>query len=136
VKISAVIGDERSAVYRALLFYSVNGSAWRSVEMAPERRYARGEVMEPIGGYGFEAEPFAASIPPQPAGSEVSYLVAAVDNVGNYAFSEVRSYVVVRAEGRAAPTPPPEARGMCGPTLVLLLALVPLSWRWLRCAGR
>ena len=129
VKISATLGDGRSAIYRAVLFYRVNGSAWQSVEMLPERRY----VMEPIGGYGFEAEPFAASIPAQEAGSVVSYLVAAVDSVGNYAFSEVRRYEVKPAP--AAETPagkpaPSEKKGICGPTLVLLLALIPFLRRW------
>jgi len=130
VKISATIGDKRSAIYKALLFYSVNGSAWRSLEMVPERRY----VMEPIGGYGFEEEPFSASIPAQPAGSEVRYAVAAIDSVGNYALSEVKSYLVTpsEAEGRAeekpATAPSPE-RGACAPAMVVLIALAPLALR-------
>ena len=135
VKISATLGDRRSAIYKALLFYSVNGSAWRSVEMAPERRYVK-EAMEPIGGYGFAEEPFSASIPAQPAGSEVSYAVAAIDSVGNYALSEVRSYVVVPAEAapEATPAPAPGKKGACGPTLVALLALVPVALE--RCRRR
>ena len=130
VKISATLGDRRSAIYKALLFYSVNGSVWRSVEMAPERRY----VMEPIGGYGFEEEPFSASIPAQPAGSEVRYAVAAIDSVGNYALSEVKSYVVTPAEaegeaGEEPATAPPPERGACAPTMVVLMALAPLALR-------
>lgn len=132
MKISATLGDKRSAIYKALLFYRVNGSKWRSLEMLPERRYA----IEPIGGYGLKAEPFAASIPAQPAGSVVEYLVAAVDNVGNFAFSEVKRYsvkAVPEEVPRAGATPAPaEKKGMCGPGAVLLFALIPIVGRSVR----
>ncbi len=94
VKISATLEDNRSAIYGALLFYRVNNSLWHILKMNPERRY----VMEPIGGYGFSKEPFSAIIPAQPAGSKVEYSVVAIDNVGNYAFSEIKSYVVLQPD--------------------------------------
>jgi len=96
VKVSADLEDSRSAIYRALLFYRINSSLWHILEMNPERRY----VIEPIGGYGFSKEPFSAVIPVQPAGSVVEYSVVTIDNVGNYAFSEVRSYVVLQPEAQ------------------------------------
>ncbi|NOZ58404.1 MAG: PQQ-binding-like beta-propeller repeat protein [Euryarchaeota archaeon] len=125
VEVRAVLGDSRSAVHRALLFYRVNGSEWRAVEMTPERRY----VVEPVGGYGLEPEPFAARIPPQQAGSVVEYMVVAIDGVGNLASSEVMRYEVTAPpvpEAKEEEESPPEERGVCGPTAVALIALLAL----------
>lgn len=99
VKINATIWDENSGIYRAVMFYRVNGSSWKAIDMFPERRY----VMEPVGGYGFTEEPFSANIPSQPAGSFVEYVVFAVDNTGNYAFSDVKSYEVAGARETGTP---------------------------------
>ena len=128
VKIRAVIGDRESAIYRALLFYRVNGSRWRAVEMLPERRY----VVEPAGGYGLKPEPFAALIPPQPAGSVVEYMVAAIDSVGNHALSQSLSYLVTEPEEEKERAPvrvsaAKEERGVCGPTSTALIALLALA---------
>lgn len=124
-EVRATVLDGRSAIYRVVLSYNVNDSGWRYVEMEPEKRY----VVEPRGGYGFVEEPFTADIPSQPAGSEVEYLVIAVDNVGNYAYSEKHRYAVKPLPAAPeTPTPQREEKGLCGPTAIILLALLPVTF--------
>jgi outer membrane protein assembly factor BamB len=90
MRVKAVLQDERSAIYRAILVYSINGSDWKYEEMQPSRRY----VTEPIGGYGLSEEPYEATIQLKP-GSRIEFYVVAIDNVGNYAMSEGYAYRVV-----------------------------------------
>lgn len=89
LKVQTTVKDEESAIYRVLLFYS-NDSEWNYVDMLPSRRY----VMEPIGGYGLKEEPYEAEIPVK-GSDKVELYIAAIDNVGNYAFSDVKGYKVV-----------------------------------------
>jgi hypothetical protein len=86
LKVQTTVRDAQSGVYRVLLFYS-HDSEWMSKDMQLSRRY----VMEPIGGYGLEEEPYEADIPIE---KRVEIFVAAIDNAGNYAVSEVRAYAV------------------------------------------
>lgn len=86
LKIQTTVKDAQSGIYRVLLFYTQN-SEWVSKDMQLSRRY----VMEPIGGYGLEEEQYEAEIP---IGGKVEIFVAAIDNAGNYAVSEIRAYAV------------------------------------------
>ncbi len=86
LKVSAVVRDAGSGIYRTVLLYT-HDSEWISKDMQLSRRY----VMEPIGGYGLEDEPYEATIP---ADGRVELFVAAIDNAGNYAISDVRAYEV------------------------------------------
>ena len=111
VEINATIYDNRSGIYMAILFYQVNNSKPKYIVMDIVRRY----IMEPIGGYGFSEEPYIATIPGQPTGSNVTYWLLAVDNVGNYVYSDVYSYIVVKPmmplppqQPGEQPTPPVE----------------------------
>jgi len=88
--VKTTVKDERSAIYRVLLVYSINGSEWKYQDMELSRRY----IMEPIGGYGLNDEDYEAKIPVT-ANSTVEFYVVAIDNVGNYEFSEVYGYRVV-----------------------------------------
>lgn len=72
VDVKALIQDEQSGIYKALVAYK--DSEWHYVEMELARRYA----MEPIGGYGFNEEEYIATIP------KTEYVVIAIDNAGNY----------------------------------------------------
>jgi len=94
IKVKAVLQDEKSAIYRAVLVYSINDSEWKYKDMLPSRRY----VMEPIGGYGLSEEPYEAAIQLKP-GSRIEYYVVAIDNVGNHATSESYAYRVIYEEG-------------------------------------
>jgi hypothetical protein len=77
------------------------------------RRYIR----EPPGGYGFVGELYGATIPRQDGGSTVRYWILAIDNVGNYIFSDKYSYIV---ESVGPPEKPPEEG------LPIWLILIPL----------
>ena len=87
--ISVTACDSGSALYRVLLVYSVDGSAWSYAEMEVSRRYA----VEPVGGYGLEEEVYGARIPLQPD-TTLEFYVVAVDHAGNYEVSGVRAYQV------------------------------------------
>ncbi len=87
IRVETMVQDERSAIYKSLLVYSVNDSKWVYKEMQVGRRY----VTEPIGGYGLSEEPYEATIPLKP-GSKIEYYVVAIDSVGNYNLSESYAY--------------------------------------------
>jgi outer membrane protein assembly factor BamB len=104
VDINATIYDGRSGIYKAILFYQVNNSEPKYIAMDIVRRY----IIEPIGGYGFSEEQYIATIPGQPPGSNVTYWILAVDNVGNYLYSDVYSYIVVKPKMPLPPQQPSE----------------------------
>lgn len=86
LKVHTTVKDERSGIYKVLLFYS-NDSRWKHKDMFPSRRY----VIEPVGGYGLNEEPYEAEIK---INDKVELYVVAIDNVGNYATSEVKAYML------------------------------------------
>ncbi len=83
--------DNRSGIYRTLLAYSIDGGKWNYVDMELERRY----IIEPICGYGFSEEPYVGKIPAQRTGSTISWIVIAIDNVGNYIISQEHTCRVI-----------------------------------------
>ncbi len=94
MKIKVMVQDEQSAIYKAILVYSINGSDWKYNEMQISRRY----ITEPIGGYGLNEEPYEATIPIKP-GSKIEYYIIAIDNVGNYDTSDTYAYRVSVSSG-------------------------------------
>ncbi len=94
LKVNATIRDARSAVYKVILAYRVNQGPWSFTEMTPIRRY----IAEPTGGYGFTEEAYTGSIPGQNPGATIDYVVVAIDNVGNTAYSETLHATVVQEE--------------------------------------
>ena len=97
--VNATVRDARSAIYRVVLAYRVDQGPWILAEMGLARRY----LAEPVGGYGFQEELYTASVPGQRAGARVDYLVVAIDNVGNVAYSDTYTYQVgERGEGLPA----------------------------------
>lgn len=85
--VNTTVKDVESGIYRVLLFYSYN-SEWEYKDMQLSKRY----FTEPIGGYGLEEEPYEAEIPIK---DEVELYIVAIDNVGNYAVSEVKAFRIV-----------------------------------------
>ncbi len=91
IDINATLRDSESGLYRVVLVYRVNGGEPQYLDMSVLRKY----LIEPAGGYGLNDEPYVAYIPPQRAGSRVEYLVLAVDNAGNFVYSDVYSFEVL-----------------------------------------
>ncbi len=98
--VEATVVDKESAIYRVLLLYRVDSGEWSYKEMELARRY----VVEPVGGYGFSEEPYRAAIPGQKRGSTIEYLVVAIDNIGNIAYSETYRAIVVDLESTTSTT--------------------------------
>jgi outer membrane protein assembly factor BamB len=84
--ITSILHDPKSSIYRAFVFYSIDGE-WKISEMFPARRY----IIEPIGGYGFGEEPYETRIDVKPS-STVEFYILAIDKVGNYRLSQNSAY--------------------------------------------
>ena len=97
MNVDIVAVDGESGIYRAILIYRVDQGETKSLEMTPLRRY----LVEPVGGYGLNDEPYGVQIPAQDRESKIEFRILLVDNSGNYFLSEVRTILV-----RARPQPP------------------------------
>ncbi|MEF3255485.1 MAG: PQQ-like beta-propeller repeat protein, partial [Deferribacterales bacterium] len=86
LKVQTTVKDERSGIYRVLLFYTKD-SKWKQKDMTHSRRY----TVEPVGGYGLNEEPYEVEVPIK---DKIELYVVAIDNVGNYAISEVKAYTL------------------------------------------
>ena len=92
--VEATVVDRESAIYRVILAYRVGSGEWSFRDMDLARRY----VVEPVGGYGFSEEPYIARIPEQKEETVIEYIVVAIDNVGNIAYSDTYRVKVVGVE--------------------------------------
>ncbi len=100
VTVKAKITDP-SGVAKAILSYSTDGGqTWTNVSMTP------------VGG-----DYYQATIPGQPKGTTVVYMIMAQDGAGNWATTSVRSYTVEEEAG-PAPGLPEEIAGI--PTMYIV----------------
>lgn len=83
--------DNESALHRVILVYSINNSKWIYRDMEIARAYP----IEPVGGYGYREEVYRVELDIEPSTS-IEFYIIAIDNVGNYEFSRVYAYQVLK----------------------------------------
>ncbi len=76
VKVNATVTDEVSGVKHVVLNYTMGAGMWVLVPMTSVTRRV-----------------WSATIPPFPYGTNVTYVIAAEDNVGNFVSTEEKGYV-------------------------------------------
>lgn len=97
--VEVFVADNRE-IERVSLFYKVNDSSWKEVQMEKKQ----GEILKDLLN-NFKVLPnvyglYKGQIPPQQAGSEVWYKIVAIDKAGNKFESIPRYYIVDKPSGK------------------------------------